>query len=125
MNISRRKLLATSAVAIVASGGAAVHGYRSRYPDNVIGNKNPADDVVAALQETVGPGITRVKSRDFIAFARKEFSWIFHPSTDRETFKRVLCTNFILNSNLPGNGFEIGAYEFQQYAGACNPFLYS
>lgn len=124
MKISRRMLLLSSTTGAVAvSGGLAFHGYRSRYPTHVIGNSNTVADVLGSLKETVGPGVTQGMLPDFLKLIRRDFSWIFHPMTEKQTFRRVLCSEFIINSNLPENNFDIAAYQFQESAGLCSPFL--
>jgi hypothetical protein len=80
------------------------------------------DAVLTSLRRTVSPEVEKGQLGEFIALAKRKFDWVFHPLTSIEVFDRKLCTEFLVNSNLIGNGYEFPAYEFVEYSGACNPF---
>jgi hypothetical protein len=83
------------------------------------------DAFLASLRRTVSNKVRTEQIKEFILFARREFPWILHPLTKIDDFERKLCTEFLMNSNLIENGYDIQSYEFSEYPGACSPFLYA
>lgn len=83
------------------------------------------DAFLETLQRTVSLKIRREQIEEFVSLARREFPWVLHPLTKTEDFERKLCTEFLMNSNLIENGYDIERYEFSEYPGACSPFLYA
>lgn len=96
-----------------------------RPPSGTIGYIDIDDAVLASLRRTVSPEVQKHQMGEFVTLAKQKFSWVFHPLTALEVFDRKLCTEFLINSNLIGNGFMISAYEFVEYPGVCNPFEYA
>jgi hypothetical protein len=83
------------------------------------------DAILASLRRTVSDQVRREQIEEFVSLARREFPWVLHPLTKVDDFERKLCSEFLLNSNLIENGYDIRAYEFAEYSGACSPFLYA
>lgn len=83
------------------------------------------DAFLASLHRTVSDRIDRQQINEFVALARRNFDWVLHPLTKVEDFDRKLCTEFILNSNLPDIGYDFESYEFVEMPDACQPFSIS
>jgi hypothetical protein len=81
------------------------------------------DAFLETLQRTVSPNIVSEQIGDFIELAQRKFAWVLHPLTKTEDFERKLCSEFLINSNLIENGYDVGSYEFSEYPGVCSPFL--
>lgn len=81
------------------------------------------DAFLSSLRKTVSERIDARQIADFVALARRDFEWVLHPLTKVDDFDRKLCTEFLLNSNLIDNGYDIESYEFVEFPGACQPFL--
>lgn len=121
MNITRRHLLSAT-VSCAPLAAYSVYHNRHLFLSDKIGNKNGIDAVLGSLRETVYPKLRRTDIRDFVAYMRREHSWVFHPLTAKDVFARTLCTQFILNSNLPETGFDFGRYSFYEFGDVCSPF---
>jgi len=78
---------------------------------------------LSSLRRTVSNKVDANRIADFVALARRDFEWVFHPLTKIDDFDRKLCTEFLLNSNLTDNGYDIESYEFRKLPEACQPFL--
>lgn len=88
-----------------------------------IGSIVPHEAFLETLHRTVSPKVMPHQVRELVELAQRNFPWVMHPLTKTEDFDRKVCTEFLINSNLIENGYDIENYEFSEYPGACSPFL--
>lgn len=127
--LKRRDIIVVPVLAgaAYAAGKLAVrHGADvARHVPGTIGPIVIDEAVVKSLHRTVSDKIRPDQVKGLIELAKRDFPWVLHPLTRTEDFDRKLCTEFIMNSNLIDNGYDITGYEFSEYSGACSPFLYA
>ncbi|WP_419911946.1 hypothetical protein [Hoeflea sp.] len=81
--------------------------------------------IASIVHDTVSDGLSDAQLE---AFLDHSMPWAGRVNTAlvlNPQFSRLICTEFILNSNLVENGFDIESYEFVEKSAACNPFFWA
>ncbi|NTF17716.1 hypothetical protein G6L37_04835 [Agrobacterium rubi] len=124
--LKRRDIVIIPILAAAAyTGGAISTRYapqKTREPREFIGPIVAEDAFLASLHRTVSEKITLDQVGELVGLAKQRFDWVFHPLTRTEDFDRKICTEFVLNSNLPDISHDVSKYKFIEYPEACNPF---
>lgn len=114
--LSRRSLLKiATGVAVAAVPTAAF----MRYEHSFVKRR-----VVSIVRRTVSDRLTDKDLRGFLTHFQPALLRISVRTALSAEFERIVCTRFIINSNLIDYGFNAENYEFIEDS-QCNPFFFA
>jgi hypothetical protein len=120
--LSRRTFLGASGLAVAAWPVALL-----LTGDTATADASPEEARQSALANLVdknfGIPTDHPELPHFLDFMAREHGELLRPTyDDDEWVARQVTTLFVLNSNLPENGFDTTKYEYERRPSPCNPF---